>query len=351
MTQAVLATSHAIRFAVTYLIFQAALIVFSISSAFRIMTYHVTFHDVDLSKMITVSELWSLVLYNRNEMQQYNYMGSDITSPTPVANLVPGEMPHGGRRLFQEEYTQQQSKNEELREILQSYVTRETPAIHMYSGMFDSRFVLHREIEKLLHETVQESFPFQIQIDSLDSVVMLYSLSLTFIGFLFYNLHQKSQSKELSGSNIDMHEVTGDFMLFDVLFWLNLTILIFLVFDISTMISVPIITVWISFVYTVLLYVLCQPNSMKRHSQFCVMFAWSLHVLFFTSLAHAAVGDGGFVLMGHLLLLVFTYISTTEGMTEVKFLNLRIWCCVFMNMVFLCIYFSNVEIIPPDTSR
>tara|TARA_X000000368_G_scaffold270654_1_gene214563 strand:+ start:3202 stop:4419 length:1218 start_codon:yes stop_codon:yes gene_type:complete len=403
MQEGFLATPHAIRFAVTYLVFQAVLVIFTISSAFRIMTYHLYFHDVDVSKMISIPVLWEIVQYNRVQMFREPAMVDDANpvvpplvpdttpipevpstffAPTPrrilqqaihVAHQVSNEkLPNiqqnhdtwqtpaasdtrlwstpTARRILQEAtYAVPQTPDDELRDILESYVTRQTPAIHLYSGMFDSRFVLHAEIENLLHRTVQESFPFKLQIDSLDSVVLLYSLSLAFIGFLFYNLHQKARTKEQTASASDVSDISGDFLLFDMLFWANLTLLVFVMFDVSCNVSSPLLSAWQAFVYTILLYVVCLPNALQRHAQVSVMVAWSLHVLMVTGFGHAGVDNGGVVLIAHLFVLVFTYVSTTEAMTELKFLNLRVWCAVFLNVLFLFLYLGNVELITNDT--
>jgi hypothetical protein len=254
------------------------------------------------------------------------------------------------RRLSQAPTWPRKSADDELRDILESYVTRQTPAIHLYSGMFDSRFVLHSQIENLLHRTVEQSFPFKLQIDSLDSVVLLYALSLAFIGFLFYNLHQKARAKEQTASASDVDDISGDFLLFDMLFWANLTLLAFVFFDVSSTVSSPLLSAWQAFVYTILLYAICIPKALQRHAQICVMGAWSLHVLMITSVGHAGVDNGGVVLVAHLILLVFTYVSTTEAMTELKFLNLRVWCAVFLNILFLFLYLGNVELITNATT-
>lgn len=413
MQEGFLATPHAIRFAVTYLVFQAVLVIFTISSAFRIMTYHLYFHDVDVSKMISIPVLWEIVQYNRVQMyrepavvddvnpivpplvpdstpvpeepatfftttpRRFSWQASDVvhlrharrilqdasyvarqeasygnhqtlyTRQTPAA--FHSQTPNARRILQETTYVTHQTPDDELRDILESYVTRQTPAIHLYSGMFDSRFVLHTEIENLLHRTVQESFPFKLQIDSLDSVVLLYSLSLAFIGFLFYNLHQKARTKEQTASASDVSDISGDFLLFDMLFWANLTLLVFVMFDVSCSVSSPLLSAWQAFVYTILLYVVCLPNALQRHAQVSVMVAWSLHVLMVTGFGHAGVDNGGVVLIAHLFVLVFTYVSTTEAMTELKFLNLRVWCAVFLNVLFLFLYLGNVELITNDT--
>lgn len=347
MQEGFLATPHAIRFAVTYLVFQAVLVIFTISSAFRLMTYHLYFHDTDVSKMISIPVLWEIVQFNRARMQK---LAEEPDMPPPELEPTPALIPGPTRRLHQAPAWPSKSADDELRGILESYVTRQTPAIHLYSGMFDSRFVLHSQIESLLHRTVQESFPFKLQIDSLDSVVLLYALSLAFIGFLFYNLHQKARAKEQTASASDVDDISGDFLLFDMLFWANLTLLAFVFFDVSSTVSSPLLSGWQAFVYTILLYAVCLPKALQRHAQICVMAAWSLHVLMITSVGHAGVDNGGVVLVAHLILLVFTYVSTTEAMTELKFLNLRVWCAVFLNVLFLFLYLGNVELITNATT-
>ena len=373
MQEGFLATPHAIRFAVTYLVFQAVLVIFTISSAFRLMTYHLYFHDTDVSKMISIPVLWEIVQFNRQRMQK---LAEEPEVAPPGLEPAPAMIPGPARRLHQataddplrgilESYVTRQTPalipgharrlhqatpDDELRGILESYVTRQTPAIHLYSGMFDSRFVLHSQIESLLHRTVQESFPFKLQIDSLDSVVLLYALSLAFIGFLFYNLHQKARAKEQTASASDVDDISGDFLLFDMLFWANLTLLAFVFFDVSSTVSSPLLSGWQAFVYTILLYAVCLPKALQRHAQICVMAAWCLHVLMITSVGHAGVDNGGVVLVAHLILLVFTYVSTTEAMTELKFLNLRVWCAVFLNVLFLFLYLGNVELITNATT-
>ena len=181
----VLTTKSAARFVTSYLLFQSCLVIFTISSYLRCMVYHVTQIDTDTSKIISISTLWEIVLWNNQNMYQGRDtgVGNDQQLPNQAWNISQG--------LFPSRRDAAPDADQQLKVILQSYVSRKSPALHMYSGMLDSRFVMHDEIQKYLEETVAAAFPWKLQIESLDSAILLYSLSLACIGFMYYTIYHK----------------------------------------------------------------------------------------------------------------------------------------------------------------
>ena len=214
----------------------------------------------------------------------------------------------------------------------------------MYSGMFDSRFVLHSDIENLLKDSVREAFPIALRIESLDSVVLLYSLGVSMMALFFYSLRKKLKqtSNYDEGDLMKQGEVPSDLLIFDTIFWFVFFIYVYIMIDSSAVVTIPIVSLWQTLVYITPLYVTNYPTPTPRHLIFVLQVAWGMHVMLLTSSNHASVSIGGPFLVSHLCTAIFTYISVAEHMTIVKFCNLRLWSTVFFCSLFLFVYSNNV---------
>jgi len=335
----VLTTKSAARFVTSYLLFQSCLVIFTISSYLRCMVYHVTQIDTDTSKIISISTLWEIVLWNNQNMYQGHDtgVGNDKQLPNQAWNISQG--------LFPSRRDAANDADQQLKVILQSYVSRKSPALHMYSGMLDSRFVMHDEIQKYLEETVAAAFPWKLQIESLDSAILLYSLSLACIGFMYYTIYHKIMTNPTKNEGTLKENMHGDLLLFDSLYWFNLFFFNFIMLDMTAAVTIPILSAWQAMVYTALLHLICYPSDLPKHIQMSSMMVWALHVLMQTSFAHVGIGAGGVSLICHIIMIVFCYISLVEDMDVPKFLNLRAWSALLLNVGFLFVYVGNVEFI------
>lgn len=335
----VLTTKPAARFATSYLAFQAIFVIFTISSCLRVMTYHVYQQDIDVSKIITVTTLWEIVMWHNQNMNQ-NMQNDPYTDP-----IVPQLPRNASRDMFSYRRSAAPEVDTELKEILQSYVSRSTPALRMYSGMFDSRFVMEAEIQRFLQGTVSDAFPWKLEIESLDSCILFYSLLSACLGFLYYNVYSRTMCSEEKQDEPMQAMMNGDVLLFDSLYWFVQFLFNFILLDICSAVTIPVVAAWQALIYTTLLYIVCHPSEMPKHSQLLVIFIWAMHTFLQTSFSHAGISEGGISLICHLINLIVCYITLVEKMDLPKFLNLRIWSCLLCNVIFLFVYTFNIEYI------
>lgn len=362
-----LATPEAFNFATAYCIVQAFLVFFSISSMFRLMTYHVSFKEIDLSHLVTISALWEGVMIHEKYLNEpsrinvYDDFVEPVMPPTPTPVPMWGEplvkpetvvrpgprLPPGSRR-----YNSGIDPDDDLNAILESYITKKTPAVHLYSGMFDSRFVLHEKVQMFLEEKIRKAFPWTLHIESLDSIVLVYSMGLASFSILFFTINRRrsQDTDESENEQISTEHINGDLKLFDSSFWILYVINIFLIIEMTTPISNPFFSTWQAVIYVTLMYSICSTVNTKRESKVVLIGAWSLHAAIMTTLSHASINNGGITLMVHVLAAIFIYISTLERVTIVKFINMRIWCAVLLNFGFMIGYVWNVDFISMEST-
>ncbi len=305
----------------------------------RVMTYHVYQQDIDVSKIITVTTLWEIVMWHNGNMNQ-NIQNNLYSDP-----IIPQLPRNTSRDMFNYRRSAAPEVDSELKEILQSYVSRSTPALRMYSGMFDSRFVMEAEIQRFLQDTVSDAFPWKLEIESLDSCILFYSLLTACLGFLYYNVYSRTMSSEEKQDEPMQAMMNGDVLLFDCLYWFVQFLFNFILLDICSTVTIPVVAAWQALMYTTLLYIVCHPSEIPKHSQLLVIFIWAMHTFLQTSFSHAGISEGGISLICHLINLIVCYITLVEKMDLPKFLNLRIWSCLLCNVIFLFVYTFNIEYI------
>jgi len=81
------------------------------------------------------------------------------------------------------------------------------------------------------------------------------------------------------------------------------------------------------------------------------IFMWVLHAVLILVVTDASVLDGSCLIFIHITLAIFYYINVVEkDLTIIKFLNVRLWTTILLNLCFLMIYVNNViSIDVPDT--
>ena len=330
MQNGLLASSYSLSIGISYLLLQCFLILFSITNSFKLMTYHLKFMDVDISSIVQPDKLWEIVMIHQNSMQQrlqQSEIEDSVVQPTPF----------GRRQLYPD-------NDNELQQILEQYVTQKQPAIHLYSGMWDARFILHAEIQNLLRKNIIQSFPWTFDIESIDSFVLIYSLLLVCFAVLFHSLKQKLNNPyhECPQSENGEMILSGDILLFDTLFWLIMTMYFFILTDVSNVISIPIFSFWQSLLYVSLVYVISTPSNIPKHNRLLILGVLLFSVLIQTTSSHPSMSTGGILIISNVSILAFLYISVVEKCDMAKFLNIRLWCMVFLNFLFLIFYFDNV---------
>jgi hypothetical protein len=252
MSQGCLIDKSARSYAVYYCVLQFMYIAWMISNMHRSMSYHVNEFNVDPSKLIRISKLWNVLQISNSK----NF--HDNTS-----------------------YTQMVDIPDRLERILSEYRIQNSNAIHIYTGMFDSHLVFHSKVGEFLDEQLQIAYPFKLSIDSLDSIVLVYSIGLLCYAILYTSLISKIESNTGLGEteSITVEKLTEDVLLFDTFFWVILLCVIYITIDISMPVSNSYVTFWMSQIYVILLYNACITADMARFSRFVITTAWFMHAM------------------------------------------------------------------------
>jgi hypothetical protein len=110
----VLASKHSINLLTYYCILQCMFIFICISSRYRLIVYHVSTSHVDISKMISVKQLWDIFISSSSESVKERTMDLALK----INNTKFPSLPHRTRNIdFQ----------------LKKYMDSKTPAIHIYT--------------------------------------------------------------------------------------------------------------------------------------------------------------------------------------------------------------------------
>ena len=205
-----------------------------------------------------------------------------------------------------------------------------------------------------MSDSIGKAFPWILNIDSVDLVTILYSLGVLCYGVLYHATTEKLRSNDTISEDtmITSEHVNNEFLLVDGFFWLVLFLLMFVLIELAASISMVGISVLCACNFTVLLYFACV-------SSFCSaqmvkplsLFMWSVHAILILIVTDASILDGSCPLFIDITLAIFFYINVVEKeMTVIKFLNVRLWTTVFLNLCFVMVYVNNViSIDVPDT--
>ena len=329
MGGAALGSRFAIRMATYYTIAQSMFIFGCISCQYRLMVYHVSFTHVDITKMMPLRRVWDIF--------------------TQISRS-----PSGRGFGATNNSTVRTDAERQLDELLSRYKSGADVPIHVYKGLFDADIVLSPKIQEFVSESIDKAFPWILNIDSVDLVTILYSLAVLCYGVLYHATTEKLRSNDTVSEDtmITSEHVNNEFLLVDGFFWLILFLLVFVLIELAASISMLGVSVLCACNFTLLLYIACA-------SSFCSiqvvkplsLFMWSVHAILILIVTDASILDGSCLLFIDITLAIFFYINVVEKeMTVIKFLNVRLWTTVFLNLCFVMVYVNNViSIDVPDT--
>lgn len=314
-----LAGNDCIKFAICFCVAQAMAVAFFISSMYRLMTYRLEFYDTDVTKIISIRVLWDIVLHSTSPVL-YNYTDAS------------------------------HSTHESESRLIEKYMQTHNDRIHLYSGTFSSRVIFPGKIEEVLQKSVASAFPWKLSIESLDTYMLIYSILVLLFAVLFNNIH--TQMKDGKGPKADEKvnttHINEELLLYDSGYWFLLLMAMFITIDATSYVSVSAITGWSALVYVSTLYSACMVADIGSASRVITTLSWGVAVLMITFVTNASLFDGSFIILIHLINAIFMYIQLAEGdITYVKFVNLRIWSVVAINVCLLITYINNISYIEP----
>jgi len=342
-----LASKHSINLLTYYSIAQCMFIFVCVSCRYRLIVYHVSTTHVDISRMISVKQLWDVF----------------VVSSSSASTLKDGSKP------LLSNQTGYSPRVNELDEQLRKYMDAKTPAIHIYTvsdllfqmqyltcmlltrflsqGLFDADVVLSEKIQLFIKNTILDAYPVSLRIDSVDFVTIIYSLGVLCYMILYHATVNRVKTENRNTSLEDVitiKQINSEYMLNDLFFWLLVFIVIFIVLEISCPVSIQTVSLFFSISFTMLLYTTCS----LAHTELIILRSiallfWAIQAIAVIVLTNATVLDGSCILFINIIFGIFYYISVIEdNMTIIKFLNMRAWCSVLVNFCFVLIYINNI---------
>lgn len=218
--------------------------------------------------------------------------------------------------------------------------------LHGAQGMFDAHVVFPETIEEVLKESVASAYPWRLSIDSLDTFVLMYSLLVVCYAILYNNIAEQVAAGvgPKPEERVSVAVLNGELLLFDVGYWVLMYLVIFITIDCTSAVSISLMTAWAAMLYTSSLYTACLPLDIGSVSRILSVAAWCLQTVVITFITNASLLNGSFLVFMHLFNAIFCYAQLAEGsVSYIKFLNMRIWGVVFLNVCLLTTYVNNVS--------
>ena len=207
--------------------------------------------------------------------------------------------------------------------------------------------VLSENIQVLIKNTILDAYPLSLRIDSVDFIAIIYSLGILCYMILYHATINriKTESETISiDEKMTLKQINADFILNDLFFWLLVFIVVFIILEISSPISIQYVSFYLAFSFAMLLFTTCS----LAYTELVVLrsislFIWGVQALIIIVMTNASVLDGSCLLFVNIFLAIFYYMSVVEQkMTIIKFLNMRIWCSLLLNFSFVLIYINNI---------
>lgn len=321
----ILAGTESIKLAIAWCVAQCMTVVFFISSMYRLMSYRVEFTDVDISKIISIRKLWDIVLFSSvSDPILYNYTAAS------------------------------HSTHESESRLIEIYMHTHNDGVHISSGTFSSRVSFPDAVQNVLERSLAAAYPWHLSIESLDTFMLIYSLLVVCFAVLFHNLHEqlKAGTGPKPDENITISHINEELLLFDGGYWFIMYMAMFIAIDSTSHVSISAMTSWSALVYVSTLYAACIVVDIGSASRVIFVVSWVTTVFMVTFVTNASLFDGSFVIFIHLINCIFAYIQLAEGaISYAKFLNLRIWSVVIINVLILITYINNISYVEPRNNK
>lgn len=341
ISQGVLGTQAAIKFGTAYSIAQFMLTAWTAACLYRcvrsvcararpaaadvrvcvrrLLVYEVHHSDFDSSKLIPPEQLWTIVSTAQSDPHLRFLNGTDDTRFARLAD------------------------------VLRVYTQTHRAAINVHTGIFRPRVAVAPEIARFLVQAFDAASPRELRISGLDNVVLLYSIFVLVLCIVYHSIeHKFKEDAEYEPHAVIKGEDLGsDIVLFDVVFWLNNTFVVFIFMYLITAVAQP----WL-FLYIAVSYSFCMYCTVARDAPPAVYrpaCALALAVAVGAkSMSTVGFFTGFFAVIVDVVNAFFAYVHVCDAnLTYLKFLNARFWTCVAHSMCVLLMYVSSVVFAAP----
>ena len=288
----------------------------------RLLVYEVHHGDYDGSKLLHPEQLWAVVSEAQSDPRLLFLNGT-----------------HDMRFAA-------------LSDVLRLYTQTHRAAINVHTGIFRPRVTVVPEIAQFLADSYDAASPRELRISGLDNVVLLYSIFVLVLCIVYHSIEHKLKDD----GEYDPHTVVkgtqlgSDLLLFDAVFWLNNTFVIFIFMYLITAVAQP----WL-FLYIAMAYSFCMYCTVARDAPPTVYRPACLLTLVVAvgakSMSTVGFFTGFFAIIVDVVNAFFTYIHLCDtNLTYLKFVNARFWTCLAQSLCLLLMYVSSVVFVAPMPS-
>jgi len=288
----------------------------------RLLVYEVHHGDYDGSKLLHPEQLWAVVSEAQSDPRLLFLNGT-----------------HDMRFAA-------------LSDVLRLYTQTHRAAINVHTGIFRPRVTVVPEIAQFLRDSYDAASPRELRISGLDNVVLLYSIFVLVLCIVYHSIEHKLQDD----GEYDPHTVVkgtqlgSDLLLFDAVFWLNNTFVVFIFMYLITAVAQP----WL-FLYFAVAYSFCMYCTVARDAPPTVYRPACLLTLVVAvgakSMSTVGFFTGFFAIIVDVVNAFFTYIHLCDtNLTYLKFVNARFWTCLAQSLCLLLMYVSSVVFVAPMPS-
>lgn len=305
MLDGVLARATVCRTAAGVLALELGLVFVLVASDYRAFNYAVHVRQVDAVQRPDIEALWDDV---RAKLEQVR--GSNATVRIPVAE----------------------------------------PALHLSTGILSSRVLIAPELEDALRGAWEQVIDWHIDIETVDSLVLIYLFLAVVYAGLYINTTHLLQA---GGDSDDVFDkpvqlaARGDVAILDVMFWVLRLALLVAVQKMCNLLGVDALIGWAAAMYVVLMYVLCQPTTAPQPVVLAAGLAWTAHFMLMLISSGMSILAGLAFVIVHLGSMCSVFVHVTDAPVSLgKFVNTRFWDHVLASTVLFMLYAVSVIYVP-----
>jgi len=202
----------------------------------------------------------------------------------------------------------------QLDALLARYKSNDVP-IQVYKGLFDADIVLSPKIQNFVSISIANAFPWVLNIDSVDLMTILYSLGVLCYGVLYHATTEKLRNNDdlSEDTMITTEHVNKDFLLPDCFFWVVLFLLIFVLLEIASSVSMISFSLVHAVNFTVLLYLACAAAYCTVEVvKLVAVVMWTVHAILMLLVTDASILDGSCLIFIDITLAIFYYINALK---------------------------------------
>ena len=217
---------------------------------------------------------------------------------------------------------------------------------HKKQGMFDAHVVFSDDFSDFMLNNAYDAYSLQVNVDSIDSAVLVYSLLVMCYAILHYCIidgHQYEQPPRVD-QQMTTKLIDDELMLYDSCFWVILAISVYILVEVASAISNSALSMFIALSYVFLMCSACTLSDPSKWYKFANILALICTAGIISYCTKSTVFAGLVLLIFHTILGILYYVHNAEhNMTLYKFIHIRLWCIVCTNICVSALYSTSIE--------